>query len=132
MEPLRVLLVDDDPVFAEYVREIVLASGSHASVKSAKDGFEAGQLTERFRPHVVVLDINMPRLDGIELCRRLRATPTTANSRLVIITGSLSQEGLAAARAAGADDLIEKDASRAQILQTLGLAAAAGALRTTG
>ena len=45
-ELLRVLLVDDDPVFAEYLREIVLASGSPVSVKCATDGFQAGQLTE--------------------------------------------------------------------------------------
>jgi CheY-like chemotaxis protein len=43
----------------------------------------AGQLTEGFRPNVVALDINMPGIDGIELCRRLRASPVTANSRLV-------------------------------------------------
>ncbi|MGA7537326.1 MAG: response regulator, partial [Steroidobacteraceae bacterium] len=71
------LLVDDDTVFAEYLREIVLRSGSPVTVKTARDGFEAGQMTEGFRPRIVVLDINMPRIDGIELCRRLRATPTT-------------------------------------------------------
>ena len=125
-EPVRVLLVDDDAVFAEYLREIVLRSGSAVSVKTARDGFEAGQLTEGFRPRIIVLDINMPRIDGIELCRRLRATPTTANSRIVILSGSLSEENMAAARNAGADAWIEKGASRAEILGTLGLAGAAG------
>ncbi len=124
-EPVRVLLVDDDPVFTEYLREIVLASGSHVGVKSAADGFEAGQLTEGFRPHVVALDINMPRIDGIELCRRLRSSPTTANSRLVILSGSLSDANMAAAREAGADAWLEKGASRAQILRVLGLGGAA-------
>jgi excisionase family DNA binding protein len=128
-EPVRVLLVDDDAVFAEYLREIVLRSGSAVSVKTARDGFEAGQLTEGFRPRIVVLDINMPRIDGIELCRRLRATPTTANSRIVILSGSLSEENIAAARNAGADAWIEKGASRADILGMLGLAGAAGAGR---
>jgi excisionase family DNA binding protein len=126
-EPVRVLLVDDDTVFAEYLREIVLRSGSSVAVKTARDGFEAGQMTEGFRPRIVVLDINMPRIDGIELCRRLRATPTTANSRIVILSGSLSEENVSAARNAGADAWIEKGASRAEILGTLGLAGGAGA-----
>jgi excisionase family DNA binding protein len=131
-EPVRVLLVDDDTVFAEYLREIVLTSGSPVSVKTATDGFEAGQLTEGFRPRIVVLDINMPRIDGIELCRRLRATPATAHSRIVILSGALSEENISAARNAGADAWIEKGASRAEILGMLGLAGAAGAQRAAG
>ncbi len=126
-ESLRVLLVDDDLVFTEYVREIVLASDPRIQVKSAIDGFRAGQLTEGFRPNLVALDINMPGIDGIDLCRRLRASPVTANSRLVILSGSLSPENVAGARAAGADAWIEKGASRAEILGVLGLA---GALRS--
>lgn len=123
-EPLRVLFVDDDSVFTEYLREIVLAADSRINVKIAMDGFRAGQLTEGFRPNVVALDISMPGIDGIELCRRLRASPVTANSRLVILSGSLSEENIAAARAAGADAWIEKGASRAEILRLLGVAGA--------
>jgi len=123
-EPLRVLFVDDDSAFTEYLREIVLASDSSIDVKSATDGFRAGQLTEAFRPNLVALDIGMPGIDGIELCRRLRASPATANSRLVIVSGSLSPENIEAARAAGADAWIDKGASRAEILRVLGLGGA--------
>jgi CheY-like chemotaxis protein len=123
-EPLRVLFVDDDSVFTEYLREIVLAADSRINVKTAMDGFRAGQLTEGFRPNVVALDINMPGIDGIELCRRLRASPVTANTRLIILSGSLSEQNIAAARAAGADAWIEKGASRAEILRVLGVAGA--------
>ncbi|MGC1524211.1 MAG: response regulator [Steroidobacteraceae bacterium] len=70
-EPLRVLFVDDDPLFTEYLTEIVRAADPSIRVKCALDGFHAGQLTEGFRPNVVALDINMPGIDGIELCRRL-------------------------------------------------------------
>jgi excisionase family DNA binding protein len=131
-ESLRVLLVDDDLEFTEYVREIVLASDPRIQVKSAIDGFRAGQLTEAFRPNLVALDINMPGIDGIDLCRRLRASQATANSRLVILSGSLSPENIAGARAAGADAWIEKGASRAEILGMLGLASALRSPRTLG
>lgn len=129
-EPLRVLFVDDDSVFTEYLREIVLASDSSIDVRSATDGFRAGQLTEGFRPDLVALDINMPGIDGIELCRRLRASAITSKSRLVMLSGSLTPENIAAARAAGADAWLEKRASRAEILKVLGIGAAAAVSRT--
>ena len=116
-EPLRVLVVDDDLVFGRVSARDRSRLGFPVSVKSATDGFQAGQLTEGFRPHVVALDVNMPRIDGIELCRRLRASPATANSRLVILSGALSAETISAARAAGADAWIEKGASRSEILE---------------
>lgn len=120
----RVLLVDDDAVFATYLRQIILAAKPGMQVESASDGFEAGQLTEAFRPQLVVLDIQMPRIDGIELCRRLRASPTTANADLVVMSSALTEENIAAVRSAGANRWLEKGASRAEILLALGLAAA--------
>jgi CheY-like chemotaxis protein len=123
----RVLLVDDDVVFATYLRQIILAAKPDIHVESASDGFEAGQLTESFRPQLVVLDIQMPRIDGIELCRRLRASPTTANAELVVMSNALNEENIAAVQAAGANRWLEKGASRAEILLALGFAAAASA-----
>ena len=120
----RVLLVDDDAVFSTYLRQIILAARPGMRVESASDGFEAGQLTEAFRPQLVVLDIQMPRIDGIELCRRLRASPTTANADLVVMSSALTEENIAAVRAAGANRWLEKGASRAEILVALGLRAA--------
>ena len=118
-EPQRILLVDDDPVFAEYLREIVVEADPTARVECAADGFQAGQLTETLRPHLVVIDINMPGIDGIELCRRLRANPTTARARLMVLSGVLSDRNSAAARAAGADACLEKSATAADIVHAL-------------
>ena len=124
-DPLRVMIVDDDRVFAGYLREIVLASDPTARIQLAADGFEAGQLSESLRPQLVALDINMPRVDGIELCRRLRASETTARARLVILSGTLTDDKIAAARAAGADAWLDKGAARAEILKVFGLGGAA-------
>ena len=121
----RVLLVDDDPVFSTYLRQVILAARPDVQLKSASDGFEAGKLTESFRPQLVVLDIQMPRVDGIELCRQLRASPTTANADLVVMSNALSEENIAAVRAAGANRWLEKGASRAEILLALGFVGAA-------
>ncbi len=120
-EPLRILLVDDDSIFAEYVREIVLSASPGATVACAADGFEAGKLSETLRPQLVVMDINMPGIGGIELCRRLRSNSTTAGARLVVMSGDMSAENSAAARAAGADACLQKGTKRAEILAALGL-----------
>ncbi len=121
----RVLLVDDDPVFSTYLRQIILAAKPDLQIESASNGFEAGQLSESFRPQLVVLDIQMPRVDGIELCRQLRASPTTANADLVVMSHALNEENIAAVRAAGANRWLEKGASRAEILLALGFVGAA-------
>jgi excisionase family DNA binding protein len=120
----RIMLVDDDVVFVTYLRQVILAASPDVQIESASDGFEAGRLTESFRPQLVVLDIQMPRIDGIELCRRLRASPTTANAELVVMSNVLNEENITAVRAAGANRWLEKGASRAEILRALGFGTA--------
>lgn len=119
----RVLLVDDDPVFATYMREIIVAAAPNTQVEWASDGFEAGERTAAFRPQLFVIDIYMPRVDGIELCRRLRAHATSTQAELVILSSSLTEETIAAVRSAGADRWIEKHRSREEILGALGFGA---------
>jgi CheY-like chemotaxis protein len=68
-----------------------------------------------------VLDINMPRMNGIELCRRLRANGATQRARLVVLSSALTADNAAAAQAAGADAWLEKGASRSEILKALQL-----------
>ncbi len=127
-ERMRILLVDDDSIFTEYIREIAQSAFPHATIECASDGFEAGKLSEALRPELVALDINMPGIDGIELCRRLRKNPATSDARLVVMSGDLSAENAAAASAAGADACVEKGAKRAEILAALGLARASVAI----
>lgn len=126
---LRLMLVDDDAVFSTYVRELVRGVEPDALIEQATDGFDAGQLTETLRPQIIVVDINMPRMDGLELCRRLRANPATAAARLVVLSGMLSAENVAAARAAGADVWLEKGAAAAEILRAIGVPHTSPALR---
>ena len=67
-----VLVVDDDP----HIRQLLVFAFEKAGleVREAGDGEEAMALVQRAMPDLVVLDINMPRMDGLEVCRRLRAT----------------------------------------------------------
>lgn len=68
----RVLLVDDDP----HIRQVLMFAFAKAGIETieAADGEEALRAVEQHRPDLVILDINMPRMDGLEVCRRLRMT----------------------------------------------------------
>jgi len=82
----------------------------------ASDGQEAVELARRVRPALVLLDIHMPRMDGVEACRRLRALPETREARIVMLTGTgIDQEE--AARAAGADLFLTKPFSPLDLLR---------------
>jgi CheY-like chemotaxis protein len=80
-----VLVVDDDPVIARLAQGIVESLGY--GVVSAKNGAEGYELARSVRPDLVLADALMPKLDGREMCRRLRADPETAAIRTVVMTG---------------------------------------------
>ena len=80
-----VLVVDDDP----FIRKLIattLEDVSEIELHEASDGDEALEVARRERPSLVFLDVDMPGLNGIDACRRLREDPTTANATIVILT----------------------------------------------
>ena len=81
----RVLLVDDEQDAAE-LTALLLARYGH-EVVIAFDGASALALASEHRPHVAILDIGLPSMDGHELGRRIRASPDTADCRLIALTG---------------------------------------------
>lgn len=103
--PARVLHVEDDPACAELVR-LALAPG--CEVVTAGDGWQALQRIEERRPDLVLLDLGLPRLGGMDLLRRLRAKAETAALPVVVLTGRVMQDEAEAARAAHCQGFVEK------------------------
>ena len=87
----RVLVVDDDRQFNGFLVQLLRTEQSQLEIASAFDGFDAGRMVQRHRPALVLLDIMMPGLDGVEVCRRVRQkTRIPAHIRIVIaMTGHL-------------------------------------------
>ncbi len=79
----RLLVVDDEPGFREFIQEA--AAGLNIEVACAPDGEQAREIYASFKPDVILLDIVMPGVDGVEFTRWLAAEKTTA--RVVLVTG---------------------------------------------
>ena len=115
--PMRtVLIVDDDPFIRRLISTTLEDVASFALLQ-ASDGVEAVELAAKEPPALVFLDIDMPRLDGIEACRRLREDPATAGSTIVMLTAASGDEMMRAAKEAGADLFLTKPFSPLELLR---------------
>jgi two-component system chemotaxis response regulator CheY len=111
-----ILIVDDDPGIRRLIAT-TLEDVSGYRMTEAGDGEEAVARARDARPEIVFLDIDMPRLNGIETCRRLRSEPGTADATIVMLTGDSEDEAERDARAAGADLFLTKPFSPLHLLQ---------------
>jgi DNA-binding response OmpR family regulator len=107
----RVLVVEDDEAIADVLRRSLRAEGHE--VQSAGDGAEALSAAERFSPDLVVLDLGLPRLDGIEVLKRIRAD---SDVPVLILTARTETEDRVEGLDSGADDYLPKPFERAELL----------------
>jgi DNA-binding response OmpR family regulator len=110
----RVLLADDDP---SLLRLISTTLGSDDfDLLQAGDGQEALELARREHPDLILLDINMPRLDGFEVCQALKSDPEMNSIKVVMLSARGSDKDRARGRECGADDYFVKPFSPIQLL----------------
>ena len=114
---VRVLVVDDHPMYREGLVTAIAAMAGVEVVGDAADGAEAVRKTLELTPHVVVMDLHMPEMNGIEATRRIAADrPETAVLVLTMLDGD---DSVFAAMRAGARGYLLKGADRAQILRSI-------------
>lgn len=108
---VRILVADDHPVVRHGLRTLLGSRADWEIIDEAQDGIEAVELTERLKPDVVILDVTMPRMDGLEACRRIRKNVPT--SKVLIVTQHDSAQMMREAMRAGAIGYVVKsDAAR--------------------
>jgi C4-dicarboxylate-specific signal transduction histidine kinase len=112
--PRVILVVDDEPVNRELL-EVILAPQGHA-ILHAEDGLQALELLAGQRVDLVLLDLLMPRLDGIETCRRIREHPETQHLPVVFITALQDRDARIRGKAVGADDFLSKPVDDVELL----------------
>ncbi|MEO1129656.1 MAG: response regulator [Planctomycetota bacterium] len=113
--PKRILVVDDDPQIVELFRDALQREGSY-EVATATTGYDAGMLTESFKPHLIVLDYMLPDINGNIVCQRVRQHADMKHTRIVIISGVVEQSEVDRLMHAGADDFIKKPFNIEQLL----------------
>jgi DNA-binding NarL/FixJ family response regulator len=117
MPSLRVLIADDHRLFAEAL-EVILAGDPRISVVGhAADGEEAVRLAGELHPDVVLMDISMPVMDGIEAARAIREHDR--NAHILMLTGSNSRADVDSARRAGAAGYVTKDRIASELIDAI-------------
>jgi adenylate cyclase len=112
--PPLILVVDDDKSTVDILRTRLHAQGY--MVVSAGDGEAGLEAVRAHRPDLVLLDVNMPRLDGLETCRRLKADPTLAFTPVILVTALADSKDMVAGLDAGADEYITKPVDGAALM----------------
>lgn len=104
--PYRILVAEDDEAFLDVLEAVLHAHGDFAVVGRARNGVEAVELAEELQPDLVVMDVEMPVLDGVEATRILRAR--MPDLPVLAISGHDYEERVLEIRAAGAADYVRK------------------------
>ncbi len=104
----KVLITDDEPQILEFITDALIAKDKDEfEIETASDGYEALIKVGEFMPDLLIIDIRMPRIDGIEVCKRLRKQESTKNIKILAIT-AFGQEEKGNVLAAGADQCLLK------------------------
>ena len=114
--PIRVLIVDDHPVVRSGLLALLTGASGFEPVGEAHDGIAALAAIRQTRPDVVLMDLTMPNLSGVEVTRRVTAWPETAQVAVLVLTMSDDDASLAAAVRAGARGYLLKDAGADEVL----------------
>ena len=116
---IRVMLVDDQAMVRTGFRMILEAEPDITVVGEAADGQEAIDLVDRARPNVILMDVRMPRLDGIEACERICARRDETGPRVMMLTTFDLHDYVHAALRAGASGFLLKDAPPEQLIDAI-------------
>ncbi|MFK4102933.1 response regulator [Streptomyces sp. NPDC019531] len=126
--PVRVLIADDQAMVRGSFRVLVDHTPGMTAVGEAANGAEAVELARRERPDVVLMDVRMPDLDGIEATRQICSDPALSGVRVLILTTFDLDEYVYAALRAGAAGFLLKDTPPTEVLTAVGVVAAGDAL----
>lgn len=113
----KVMLVDDHSIMRDLLKDALEATGEFEVVAEAADGREALRLAEEVSPDVIVMDVIMPEMDGVEACREI--TESLPDTRVLMLTASNERDAIVRSIAAGATGYLQKYSGKEQLLTTL-------------
>lgn len=114
----RVLIVDDDVQILDLFVDALTRDGRF-EIRTATTGYDAGMLTEAFRPDVIVLDYMLPDVNGNIVCQRIRENDAFAATRIIFVSGVVNPDEIEKLKRAGADDFIKKPVNVERLIARL-------------
>jgi excisionase family DNA binding protein len=114
----RILIVDDEIEIVDMLRDL-LSQQTTYDVQTARNGFEAGLAAEKFRPHVILLDIQLGDINGREVCKAIRMNPELQMTKVVAISGQLTDEDGKALMTQGFENYLKKPFTVQQVIQAI-------------
>ena len=113
--PFRILVVEDEPVIRELIRSML--HDGPVEVETAANGVEGLKRARTQTFHLILLDVVLPLMDGVTVCRMLKGDPLTAGVPLYMLTAKVKKSDMEAALAAGADGYIHKPFRAAELME---------------
>ncbi|HEV7301205.1 MAG TPA: response regulator [Tepidisphaeraceae bacterium] len=114
----RIMIVDDEQDIVE-VLEKILEGEAKYEVEVAKGGFAAGISAEKYRPHVILLDMHLRDLDGRELAKHVKANPDLQLTKVIAMSGKMSEDELKALTTQGFDGYLKKPFHVRQVIEAI-------------
>lgn len=103
----RILAVDDEPAILELFVDLFKPDGRF-EIRTAANGYDAGLLTEQFRPHLLLLDYLLPDINGTVVCQRIRNNSHLKDCKILFVSGVIKADEVQTLKAVGADDFLKK------------------------
>ena len=117
----KVLIVDDDAEIVELISDILSREGGF-EIRTASSGYEAGKITQQFRPDLILLDYMLPDVNGNVVCQTIRKNPEFENTRIIIVSGVIKQDEIDQLLRAGAQDFLKKPFNISELLDKVNAA----------
>jgi excisionase family DNA binding protein len=114
----RILIVDDEQDIVEVLEKILEAEAKY-EVEVAKGGFSAGVTADKFRPHVILIDMHLRDIDGREVAKAVKANPDLQLTKVIAMSGKMTEEEMKGLLAQGFDSFIKKPFHVRQVIEAI-------------
>jgi len=119
----KILIVDDEPMFSEFLKELFETRAISVNVRVSPDGFDAGMQLRKFMPDFVLLDVHMPGFDGFRVCKQIKQDNLFSHIRVFTMTGNKTEQVENMLLAAGAEACFEKPINIPELFEAMELEA---------
>ena len=118
-QPVRILLADDHPIFRDGLRRLLEAEPDLKVIGEACDGAEAVKMAQQLKPDILLLDLAMPRMPGLEALREMSSGPVSNSVRVILLTAAAEKKQIVEALQLGARGVVLKDSATQLLLKSI-------------